>query len=429
MLPAYYNERLVGQIEEGRVGLRFIYGDEWLAAADAFAISLTLPLRREPHDEAIATPWFANLLPEDRQLEQIGRLFGRATNDVYGLLEEIGRDTAGALSIGAPEPPEQGEYRQLNEAALAAAIARLPQRPLLAGEDGVTMSLAGLQSKLAIAMFDAQIFLPLRGAASTHILKPATERLYATVENELLCLRLAAHLDLPVAKATMATAGGGRYLLVERFDRRIAAPHRVARHHQEDFCQALGLYPTQKYEARRGPGLADLFRIVDQHSRQPTRDRLNLLDLAIFACCIGDTDRHGKNYALMLTDGSPRLAPGYDLMSALAYDNITRNMAMKIGGQARADHLERRHWQRFAQAVGLAPAAAVNRVAQLAGRAADGVKAVAAEIAAAQPADRDALNLFADAIQRRAQTVAANSRRGPAAAEANGGREKSPGSP
>lgn len=415
MLPVYFGDRLVGNLQEERIGIRFTYAADWLAGANPFAISVTMPLQPEPYGEAVASPWFANLLPEDRQLEQIGRHFGRAPSDVYGLLAEIGRDTAGALSIGAPEPGDRGKYRELDEAAVAAAIARLPQRPLLAGEDGVTMSLAGLQSKLAVAVFDGRILLPLHGAASTHIMKPASDRLHATVENELLCLRLAARLNLPVAPATMAVAEGRRYLLVKRYDRRIDAPQQVTRSHQEDFCQALNLYPSEKYQARRGPGLAELYRVIGQYSRQPARDRLNLLDLVIFACCIGDTDRHGKNFSLILTDGGPKLAPGYDLMSALLYDGITQNLAMKIGDNSRAGHLQRRHWQRFAQSVGIAAGGTVNRVEQLAKQAADNAETVAMDLAGEFPADATALRQFAGEIQKQAQLIADNSRRGPPA--------------
>lgn len=273
------------------------------------------------------------------------------------------------------------------------------------------MSLAGAQTKLPVAMFDDRILLPLRGAASTHILKPASERLYASVENELLCMRLAARAGLRVASTDMGVAGGRPYLLVERYDRRILGPRRVARGHQEDFCQALGVYPTEKYEARRGPGLVDLFGIIDRHVRRRARDRLALLDLVIFACCIGDTDRHGKNFALMLSDGGPQLAPGYDLMSALAYDGITRNLAMRIAGKNRAEHLERRHWERFAREVGLAPAATVGRVEQLAATVADRVGEVADELEGL-PTDDSALALFADRIRERAAAVASGSRRG-----------------
>ena len=413
MLPVYYEERLVGHIERESPGLSFAYDATWLERADAFAISLGMPVRKEPYSAAVATPWFANLLPEDRQLERIGRLLGRDQGDVYGLLQEIGRDTAGALSIGGPELAAQGGYRKLAEAELAQAIERLPERPLLAGDEGVTMSLAGAQSKLPVAMFDGQIYLPLNGAASTHILKPASDRLYATVENELLCMRLAAAVGVAVAPATMGSAMERIFLLVERYDRSIRLPRTVTRGHQEDFCQALGIYPTQKYEAGGGPGLADLFRIIDENVAGSARNRLALLDLVIFACCIGDSDRHGKNFSILLSHGSPRLAPGYDLMTAMAYEGVTQNIAMKIAGKNRAEHLERRHWERFARENRLAPAATVRRVERLATMVSDRVGAVAAELSADRLADKGAIELFSERILDRAKIVAANCRRGP----------------
>jgi serine/threonine-protein kinase HipA len=261
-------------------------------------------------------------------------------------------------------------------------------------------------------VFENTITLPLRGAGSTHILKPESERLYATVENELLCMHLGANVGLPMASTTMGVANGRRYLLVERYDRRVLDARKVRRGHQEDFCQALGLYPTQKYEARRGPGLANLFGIIDQHVRRRARDRLTLLDQVIFGCCIGDTDRHGKNYSLVLTDGGPRLAPGYDFLSALQYEGITRNLAMTIADKNRAEHLERRHWERFAQNVGLSPAGTVSRVEELATAIADQVDTVGDELAETFPARRDALQLFSKGIRERATRVSANSRRG-----------------
>ena len=416
MLPVYYEDRLVGRIEESGVGFSFAYASEWLTASDSFPISLTMPLRAEPYSAGVATPWFANLLPEDRLLEQVGRLLGRSQADVYGLLEEMGGETAGALSIGVPEPVDHADYRELNETELAETIQRLPARPLLVGEEDITMSLAGAQTKLAVAVFDQRINLPLRGAASTHILKPESERLYAAVENELLCMNLAAKVGLTVASTTMGVAKGKRYLLVERYDRHVRDQRSVWRGHQEDFCQALGFYPTQKYEARRGPGLSALFQTIDKHVRRSARDRLALLDLIIFGFCIGDTDRHAKNYSLILTDGGPRLAPGYDFLSALQYEGITRNIAMRIAGKNRAEYLERRHWERFAQDVRLSPAATVNRVEALARAVSDQVHGVADQLAGRFPANAEALQLFSKGISERAARIMTNSKRGPAAA-------------
>ena len=260
MLPVYYQSRLVGQIEQAKPGLTFAYDSVWQAAPDAFAISRTMPLRKEPYSSDIATPWFANLLPEDRQLELIGRLLGRSQGDVYGILEEIGGETAGALSIGRPELVENAAYRALSESALAEIIKQLPSRPLLAGQPEVTLSLAGAQTKITLSVFDNRLHLPLRGAASTHILKPASERLYASVENEVFCMTLAARIGLRAAAVAVGVADGQRYLLVERYDRQVISASHVNRNHQEDFCQALGIYLMAKYQASGGPSLADLFR-------------------------------------------------------------------------------------------------------------------------------------------------------------------------
>jgi serine/threonine-protein kinase HipA len=418
VLPVFFENKPVGQIEESGQGLSFTYSPEWLADKNNFAISLSMPLTANTYPTETATPWFANLLPEDQQLVQIGRLLGRSQADVYGLLERIGRETAGALSIGGPEPIDTADYRELDDNELSDIIGKLPQRPLLAGEDEVTMSLAGAQPKLAVAQFDGKIWLPLNGAASTHILKPASERLYATVENELLCMTLANKLKLPVAQTSMGVAGTRKYLLVERYDRKIIGPKRVRRHHQEDFCQALGYYPTEKYEARRGPGFKNLFGTLDKHARRSARDRLNLLDIIILAVGIGDTDRHGKNFSLILTDGGPRLAPGYDLLSSILYEGITRNMAMKIAEKSRAEYLERRHWERFAREVKLSPAATVSRVGELAAAIGDEVTRVSNELVDQFPTDSIALTHFAKKIREQALRIADNSKKG-AAAEAN----------
>lgn len=418
MLPVFYQERQVGRLEEDGTGLSFTYGENWLRDETGFDISLSMPRSQSVHLPDRATPWFANLLPEDRQLEQVSQLLRRSQADVYGLLEQMGRETAGALSIGAPESLLAATYRELDQSELSKTIRRLPARPLLADDDDVTMSLAGAQAKLAVAVFDGRISLPLHGAASTHILKPASDRLYATVENELLCMRLAERVGVPVARTSMGAIDDLRYLLVERYDRRVDGERRVHRMHQEDFCQALGYYPTQKYEARRGPGLTHLFADIDRHSCRAARDRLHLLDLVIFACGIGDTDRHGKNFAWAFTDAGPVLAPGYDLLTSLPYDGITRNLAMKIAGKNRADYLERRHWERFARSVNLAPAGTVRRVEQLAAAMADQVGVLAKDLAAEFPYGREAFGLFAEAIATQTARVAANSRRGPSANEA-----------
>ena len=68
----------------------------------------------------------------------------------------------------------------------------LPARPLLAGERGPRLSLAGAQSKVPVVLVDDAVALALPGQPTTHILKPPIPRFPATTENEAFAMRLAA---------------------------------------------------------------------------------------------------------------------------------------------------------------------------------------------------------------------------------------------
>lgn len=362
MIPVYYEDRHVGAISGSGAEIGFEYDPDWIAAKDAFPVSATMPLTGEEFPREFSTNWFANLLPEEVQLRAFARLNRSHPADLYTLLKKTGRETAGALSIGGPEAA--GKYLVRSEEELANDIDQLPARPLLAGKEDVTLSLAGAQSKMVIARIDGQIHLPLNGAASTHILKPET-RLYASVENEALCMRLAKAVGLDVADVEVGKALQRPYLLVKRYDRVQEDSISVKRLHQEDAAQALGYSPLQKYEAHGGPKISDLFRAIDRFSSNRVRDRLELRDRIIFNACIANTDAHAKNFSFLITQDY-KLAPAYDLLTAAPYDNITHNMAMKIGQQRNYRYIDHKAWVAFADDCGLAPAATVRQVSHVA---------------------------------------------------------------
>ena len=170
-------------------------------------------------------------MPEASQLRAIGLKLGAAPEDVIGILSEVGRDTAGAISIGKPGTTSEAGWRPVQNAkALERILEELPSKPFLVGEDGVSMSLAGVQSKLGVAI-DAkgEICVPVNGAPSTYILKPDSERLYGGVQNEALCMILARRLGLNAPEVTTGTAGKrslpARHALRPiRAERTLAAP-------------------------------------------------------------------------------------------------------------------------------------------------------------------------------------------------------------
>ena len=407
-LPVFHETRRVGTIETHADGPSFVYDPEWLRTRGAFPLSILMPLSPRRTSPQIFEPWAANLLPEASQLITVGRRLGAAPEDTIAILAEIGRDTAGALSIGKVGSPDPGGWVPVpNDAALERIINELPSKPFLVGEDGVSMSLAGVQSKLGVALnAEGQICIPHDGAPSTHILKPDSDNLFGGVQNEALCLVLAGRCGLNASRVTTGKAGKRTYLLVTRYDR-LEQAGRWRRLHQEDFCQALGKPPSAKYEANQsginGPTLADMFALTRNAMRAP--DVLHLLDHVLFNVLVCNTDAHAKNYSLMISGRGFSLAPTYDVMCAAAWEGITRNLAQKIAGKNRGEHLKRRHWQAFAGDCGLNGPRLIKRVEELANAVSREVKAAEAEVDAMPAGTHALMPAFVEAIEARARVV------------------------
>jgi serine/threonine-protein kinase HipA len=165
-----------------------------------------LPLRKERFSRNECRGYFGGILPEESKREIIARNLGISARNDYAMLEQIGGECAGAVTFvptGEPLPENDYRYRTLSSEELAAVLRELPKRPLLAGEEGIRLSLAGAQDKVAVRVDCGEISLPLGGAPSTHILKPGGERFEGVVANEALCMKLAAAIGIPTAKVSM----------------------------------------------------------------------------------------------------------------------------------------------------------------------------------------------------------------------------------
>jgi serine/threonine-protein kinase HipA len=231
-------------------------------------------------------------------------------------------------------------------------ITELPRRPLLAGEKGIRLSLAGAQNKLPVYMEGDKVFIAGGNSPSTHIIKPPIPGFEGTVENEAFCMTLAGRVGLSVP-AVFIRKQLDTLLVVERYDRKKDPSGVILRLHQEDFCQALGILPDQKYESEGGPKLSQCFLLLRDYSTRPAADQRSLLSWVIFNALIGNADAHAKNLAMLYAEKGPRLAPFYDLLCTQVYPDLAEKYAMKIGGENRPDWLQLHHWERLADELSL----------------------------------------------------------------------------
>ena len=369
-LTVFLRGTRVGDLEQDDSGsLHFRYAEDWIAAKSPIPLSTSLPARKERYGQKLCRPFFAGLLPEATSRELIAKSFGVSDRNDFAILEKIGAECAGAVSLlPADETPadDAPAYREINLDELAAKIGKLPSHPLLTGTEGIRLSLAGVQGKLVVLIRDGKYMLTLGGSPSSHILKPPSPHFEGLVENEFFCMRLAARMGLEVAHVELGKTGDGPFLQVERFDRKAMPDGNLDRIHQEDFCQALGIPPELKYQQEGGPSLKKCFALVRGVSAVPGRDVLKLFDAVVFNYLIGNRDAHGKNFSFLYTESGARLAPLYDLVSTQIYSNLSVNMAMRIGDRYEPAKVQLRDWQKFFADAGLGPAPALRRLQSLA---------------------------------------------------------------
>ena len=366
----------IGTLSQIDGRLNFSYLSDWLNTSNSIPLSQSLPLQAEAFDDRATRPFFAGLLPEGDQRKLIAQALHVSRQNDFALLDGIGGECAGAVTLlesgQTPQAQDKNDLvRWLDEDELLRLLDEMPKRPMLAGEEGLRLSLAGAQDKLPVVAEGNRIGLPLFDSPSSHILKPAIAGVEGSVFNEGFCLALANALKLDTVKAEIRRISDRHYLLVERYDRQVTADGRLLRLHQEDFCQALGVVPELKYLAEGGPGLKRCFELVRRATRPSAPQILKLLDFAIFSAMIGNHDAHGKNFSLLYATQGIVLSPCYDMLSTAVYPNLTDKMAMKIGSKYRFSEVQLRHWERFAIEAALSPAQVKKRILNIAQRLPD----------------------------------------------------------
>ena len=371
---------IVTRLHGGR--LRFDYDEDYRKKPGATPLSVSMPIQVRSHPDHVISPWLWGLLPNNEAvLARWARQFHASASSPFSMLSTpIGHDVAGAVFFATPHVLDEvmgrpGTVTWLTDDDVAQRLRDLREDSTswLGRSFTGQFSLAGAQAKTALLLKDGRWGEPSGPIATSHILKPAVAGLDDHDLNEYLCLDAARRAGLLVARTRVARFGDESAIIVDRYDRRVVGDT-VIRIHQEDLCQALSVPPWKKYQNEGGPGPRTIVQLIRQSMapRSIEESTLRFLDALAWNWIIGGTDAHAKNYALLLAGDEVRLAPLYDIASALPYGMHERKLrfAMKIGGDYRV-YLHYNTWPALAAELDLDGDMVVERVAGLAARAPD----------------------------------------------------------
>jgi len=366
ILNVYFGKDHAAELEHDPATSDFAlrYTPSWRNNKRGFALAPGLPLDG-PIASSSVRRFLENLLPEGRALDVASVHWNIQKTNVFGLIRQLGSETAGALTFvpfdegtaGRAEPAA----REISRDEMQARIAQRNEVPFSVWDGKVRMSVAGHQDKLLVQKSGEHLFLVDGTLGSTHILKPEplNANLKYMVANEHFCMRLAQEVGLRAYKTRTVAADveilrmPEPVLCVRRFDREevpgefvqvsgVGSLPRVRRIHIIDGCQALDVPPTMKYERnignapdvrhiRDGVSLPRLFSAKGQLAQPAAGVRL-LSYWTVMTLLIGNSDAHGKNISFLVGPGGLSVAPLYDLVSVTQYDatQIEHELAMAL---------------------------------------------------------------------------------------------------
>ncbi len=360
---------------------RFRYLDEY-REGDGTSVSVSLPLQEDAFTAEQTISYFEGLLPEGFTRRTVAQWMHVDEGDYLSILHGLGRECLGAVCITDDNDSAGASYERITEAE----VRELAAEGATKSAELVTkshLSLTGASGKVGL-YYDTRTgswYLPHGTAPSTHIVKQSHVRLEAIVTNEKLSLMTAARCGLDTPESFIINTGKGEehevLFAAQRYDRLFEPDGKVinglprpCRLHQEDFAQAMGIPAAAKYEREPCGYLKGMFEILRMYSSDPVADQLKLWDIFVFDYLIGNTDAHIKNFSLLYGRDLKqiRLAPAYDIVSTVIYEQSTRDMAFCIGGALSLDELTRDSFRQAAREVGLGERMAMRRFDAMAER-------------------------------------------------------------
>lgn len=310
-LPASSEPVAAGRLARTPDGrLLFNYGRRYLARADAIPIeAVELPLQGGIFEPA--PPMLMPSAIRDASPDSWGRrviLHQRAQKDMdadeLDYLMESGSDRIGALDFQYSASEYQARHQgnaSLDELMTASELveAGMPLTPALELALRHGTAIGGARPKAFIDEPDRKWIAKFS----------ASNDISDVIRNEYVAMRLAAKCGLDVAPVALRRTLGKNVLLVERFDRILAADGRWRRRATES---ALTMLRLDEMEARHA-SYEQLAEVVRHRFGQPRATLRELFGRMVFNILCGNTDDHARNHAAFWDGRELVLTPAYDL--------------------------------------------------------------------------------------------------------------------
>lgn len=335
-LKVLLNNKLIGNLYKTRKGAQFKYADN--LSLNFPVLSTSLPVKNSVYKEGLTSNWFSGLLPEGRRLEELAKLLSCDIFDYFEILKNVGYECAGAVQV-IPEKDISASDTALLKVTDEDLYKIIINNQYFGYIDDEfwRISIGGFQDKICITFKDGKMFLPNKGAISTHILKPEMPDYPGLVESEAWATNIASFVT-ESSKVKCIMVKQLPVLCIERFDRNIV-DGKLTRIHQEDFCQACGLNTSFKYaNPREAKGTDPTYKkfadLLFSYSVDPLEQIKILAKQMVANLCLGNYDAHAKNYSILHDINSNIfMSPMYDVVPIAEVEPRTKYISIRINGK------------------------------------------------------------------------------------------------
>ena len=319
-LSVKLQEKTVGKVirlDDGRIVFKF--DDEYIDYPNRQVLSQAFEneeggVRTQTRavSAGLVPSFFSNLLPEGELRTYLARRAGVNERREFELLELLGQDLPGAVVVLREELG--GNVNTYTESSNKDSTL-----------EPLRFSLAGVQLKFsAVENASGGLTIPAQGIGGDWIVKLPSKHYERVPENEYSVMSMAHQVGIAIPEMRLmplADIGGlptevkdleeSDAFVLRRFDRE--SDRRI---HIEDFAQATGKWPSDKYTP--SVNYTDLATLINRVCTE--NETLEFSRRLMFNAIVGNGDMHLKNWSFIYPDGrKPKLSPAYDYLCTTVY--------------------------------------------------------------------------------------------------------------